>query len=251
MLQAHALSLQRGAQCIIAPLSLALPSAQVSALLGPNGAGKSSLLHLLAGGYAPTTGAVTLSGRSLASYTSRALALQRAVLAQHETPNFPWRVDAWVQLGGYPRHSGDTAAERAVVAAALDLVELGHCARRELSTLSGGERRRAQLARALVQIWPMKPGPRWLLLDEPLNHLDLAWGPRVMRLLHELSRTWNLTVLLVLHEPNLALRYADWVYLLAAGQLVAQGQPAAVLTPAQLSAVYQTPVCWGEALHLG
>lgn len=241
MLQAHKLS----APHLPGPIDLALPPAQVSVLLGPNGAGKSTLLHLLAGGLAPSSGQISWAGQDLARYPARTLARQRAIVTQQASCVFPFTVNAWVALGRYP-HGRITALH---IGQALELLDLQAYGQRPIQTLSGGEWQRVRLARALLQVWPAPPRARYLLLDEPLAALDVAWGPRLLRLLRNISHAWNLAILLSLHEPNLALHHADWVYLLAAGQLQAAGTPAAVLTPTQLEPLYQAPVRWELGLR--
>ncbi len=243
MLQARELS----ARYLPGPVTLELPSAQVSALLGPNGAGKSTLLHLLAGGLVPDTGQVCWAGRDLAVYATPELARLRAVVTQHASCAFPFTVAHWISLGHYP-YGGSPAARLQRV---LELLELQAYRDRPIQTLSGGEWQRVRLARALLQVWPEPVRARYLLLDEPLAALDIAWGPRLLGLLRELSRAWDLSILLSLHDPNLALRYADWVYLLAAGQVVQAGIPEAVLTPARLGLLYQTTARWELGLQWG
>lgn len=239
-LQADDIAVRVGGACLLDGVSLRLQPGEVGAVLGPNGAGKSTLLSVLAGLRAPDAGQVALGGRPLPSLAAAALALERAVLPQDTGVAFDFSVRDVVELGRYPHRGAPTRDEAGIVQAAMALTGVGHLAGRALNSLSGGERARAQLARVLAQIWHPLPGgrPRWLLLDEPTAALDLRHQHATMATVRRWARGQGVGVLAVLHDPNLALRYADRVWVLDGGRLQAGGAPAQTLTPALLQRVW-------------
>ncbi|MDE2148889.1 MAG: ATP-binding cassette domain-containing protein [Gammaproteobacteria bacterium] len=227
----------RGGGWLLREVELRLQAGQLHALIGPNGAGKTSLLRLLAGDLASDP-PVLLDGRPLQRWAPIALARRRAVFSQHDVLRFDFTAAEVVGLGRLPWR---TPADADATAAALAAVGAEPLATRPYTELSGGERARVRLARALAQIWPVQAlPPRFLLLDEPLAHLDFAFRQRCLQLLRNLSAA-GAGVLLVLHEPELAAAWADRVTLLGCGEVVAQG-PAAVLTPSVLSRAYGVPI---------
>jgi iron complex transport system ATP-binding protein len=152
-----------------------------------------------------------------------------------------------VTLGRHPHHARPSLREPEIVDDALAAAGVAHLAARIHNTLSGGEKARVQLARALAQVWePVSPdAPRWLLLDEPTAALDLAHQHRVMQCVAARAREAGMGVLAVLHDINLALRYADDAFVIDAGRLRAAGAAREVLTPALLAEV------WGVRCHAG
>ena len=240
---AEALSYHAGGRLLVDRVSLAVEPGQVHALLGPNGAGKTTLLRLLAGELAPTSGSVELNGRSLATLSPGERARQRAVLPQSHGLSFGFTAAQVVALGRLPcpRHAPDHEAR--IVQAALERAGVEALAARSYPTLSGGERARVQLARALAQVWePLPDGAaRFLLLDEPTASLDLAHQHDCLRAVRALAAQ-GLGVLVVLHDPNLALRYANQATMLGDGRVVEQGPPAQVITAPALERLYGVPV---------
>ncbi len=225
-----------GGAALIKGVSLAVKAGEFLAICGPNGAGKSTLLHLLSGALRPTRGTVTFLNQPLSRWNWRELAQQRAVLGQEQTANFPLTAADIVALGREP-WAGRDAAE--LVPQALAQTDAGHLAARLYPSLSGGERQRVQLARVLVQMWGVSPGA--LLLDEPLNHLDLAHQHGLLRVARQRARK-GAAVVIVLHDVNLALQYADRLALLRGGELVACDGVAELADAACLSAVFGVPL---------
>lgn len=226
---------------LLQPVSLELQAGQFTALLGPNGAGKSTLLSLISGLRRPTAGQVVLNERVLSDYRPEALAQVRALLPQDSSIAFDYTVRDVVELGRFPYRLKPSLDEVGLVDAAMRATDVFALQSRVLNTLSGGERARAQLARVLAQIWdPLPSGvPRWLLLDEPTAALDLSHQHLVLRLARDWAVTQGVGVVAVLHDLNLALRYADQVVLLQKGQVFAQGAPHAVLQPQAIQTVWK------------
>ncbi len=232
-----------GAKTLVQPLSLRLEPGRVTAILGPNGAGKSTLLGLLAGHRPGQSGDVILNGRSIRTQTAQELALQRALLPQDTSTAFDFSVREIAELGRFPHRRKPAADEDALVEAAMEATGVRSLRHRILNTLSGGEKSRAQLARVLCQIWePLDSGlPRWLLLDEPTAALDLAHQHHVLGMVRRWAKSQGVGVVAVLHDVNLALRYADDVLLLQAGRAMGWGETSGVLTPEAVGQV------WGVA----
>lgn len=219
-------------------VSVSFAAGQLSAVIGPNGAGKSTLLRAMLGLTPPRSGAVELLGQPLAAWPRTERARQLAYLAQTEGLPPDARVRDVVALGrgagewrwGLIPRTGWTPEDEAAVTEALTRTDTLAFAERPVSELSGGEAQRVALARALAA------RPHFLVLDEPTNHLDLAYALDVMRYLRAEVRR-GVGVIAVLHDLNLAAR-ADHLVLLHAGQVLAAGTPAQVLTPEQLHAAY-------------
>lgn len=220
---------------------LRLAPGEVGAILGPNGAGKSTLLSVLAGLRAPDAGRVTLNGLPVTPSKVHELARHRAVLPQETAVAFDFRVQDVVELGRYPHHQQPSKNETAIVRAAMKATGVAAMAGRSIASLSGGERARAQLARVMAQIWERSAdgAPRWLLLDEPTAALDLRHQHETLGTVHRWAREQGVGVLAVLHDPNLALRYADRVWVLDGGVVQASGRPSRVLQPALVQRVWQ------------
>lgn len=206
---------------------------RLAALVGPNGSGKSTLLRCLARALPPGRGSVLLDGENLYALSPRRAAARLAYVPQDHPVGFAFTPGELAALGA-EANPREGSAER--TRQALGDLDLEPLAGRSLLTLSGGERQRAFAARALAQ------DADFLLFDEPTAHLDLRHQQQLLQRLRRAARDENRAVLLVLHDLNLAARWADDVLLLREGRIVAAGEPIAVLTPERLRAVYQTSV---------
>jgi len=197
-------------------------------VVGPNGAGKSTLLRIATGALRPTSGSVSYGGRPLAAYGADALARVRAVLSQHVELAFPLPADEVVLMGRYPHFGRAPApADRAIVARALDLVGMAERSGQPYQTLSGGEQQKVQLARVLAQIWRdvgdgSDPEPRYLFLDEPTSSLDVHYQLQLLDVARSLLEH-GVTVVAVLHDLNVAFRYADHLLVLERGRVAFDG----------------------------
>lgn len=240
MLEAHNVSFLIGTTPLVRDVSLSLAPGRVVAILGPNGAGKSTLLRLLSGEAAPTTGHVTLDETTLGTLGAAQLAARRAVVPQATTLAFSFRVREVVGLGvSVPGFADPSHETEKVIRHALEDVDLLHLSDRTYMSLSGGERQRTHLARALCQLnsMPSCAISRVLLLDEPTASLDLSHQLLVLGLARKVARS-GVVVCIVLHDINLAARFADEIVLMAQGQVRASGQPGEVVHDHILSEVY-------------
>lgn len=225
-------------------ISLSISAGETVAVVGPNGAGKSTLMRILSGDFTASSGSVQLRGRDIGGYRAEELAAARAVLSQHVQVTFPFTVDEIIRMGGgrQPRAVVDP-----LVAAAIAEADLAAFAHRELPTLSGGEQQRAHFARVLVQLacGEAEHGPGVLLLDEPTSSLDLR---HQINLLESARRRAGrgTAVIAVLHDLNLAARFADRIVVLRKGRLVADGTPADTITDQLLKQVFEVDASVGR-----
>jgi iron complex transport system ATP-binding protein len=214
-------------------VTVEFPPGKLSVIVGPNGAGKSTLLRVLCRELAPQTGEVRYGDRSLESWSETELARVRAVLSQTVELGFPLRVWEVVLMGRYPHFTGRPAPrDESACEAAMRYVEVWDWLERDYLSLSGGERQRVQFARVLAQIWEAPPGQaRYLLLDEPLTFLDIRHQLEFLERTRALLTEGTLVVVGVLHDLNLAARFADQVVVMDGGRVLAAGASEEVLTP--------------------
>jgi iron complex transport system ATP-binding protein len=236
VLAANSIMVQIGAKILLDDVSLALHPGEIAALIGPNGAGKSTLLRVLSGDVAPGAGIVSLKGRALASYGSRALAGHRAVLSQNISVAFPFTVAEIAGMG-----AGDRRSRRIddCIDAALNAVDLDGFRDRVITTLSGGEQQRAHFARVLVQLdcGEATHGPGVLLLDEPTASLDLRHQLDVIAAIR-VRAARGVTVVTILHDLNLATLLARRIVVLDSGRIDSDGSPSETITDAMLDHVF-------------
>ncbi|MEV7085858.1 ABC transporter ATP-binding protein [Streptomyces sp. NPDC093085] len=231
-LSVEGVTLTAGARHLVRDISLTASDGQVIGLIGPNGSGKSSLLRAVYRVLRPDTGTVRIDGTDAWTIPTRQLARTMAAVVQEPAADFDLAVREVVAMGRTPHKrllDGDTPKDTSIVDNALTTVDATHLAGHPFDQLSGGERQRVLIARALTQ------QPSLLVLDEPTNHLDIRHQLDVLGLLRHLPAT----VLLALHDLNLAAYYCDHLHVLHEGEIVASGPPAEVLTPRLLADIYQ------------
>lgn len=218
-------------RAIVHDVTFTVPTGTFLGLLGPNGSGKSTLLRALYRLHKPSRGHVLLGERDIRSMSPRESARLVAVVAQESPHDFPLTVRDVALLGRVPHQRGfgsDSQYELDLAAEALRSVGAAHLADRMFADLSGGEKQRVQLARALVQEAPI------LILDEPTNHLDIGFQLELMAMIRERG----LTTIAALHDLNLAATFCDDVVVLAQGSVAAAGPPADVLQPGLIREVF-------------
>lgn len=226
---------------LLRDINLCLEDGQLLALIGPNGAGKSSLLHTIAGGVPADRGKVSVGGRQLGEWADLERARAVALQAQHSLLNFPFTVEEVILLGRIPHRSG-RAVDADILDQVLEATDTGALRHRLFTQLSGGEKQRVQLARAVAQLWRGTDSPcRLLLLDEPSSALDLAHQRMVLSLVRRLNGDGVATIIST-HDFNLVAAVADQVLVLEKGAQYSCGSPADVLCPAMFSAVFDVEV---------
>lgn len=218
---------------ILTDIDLTLPHGGITAVIGPNGAGKSTLMSLIARLTRLQAGQITVDGQCVARTPTADLALRLAIVAQKTHLGSRLRVGELVAFGRWPHHHGRPRPEdQAAVAEALETFELTELSDRFLDEVSGGQAQRAFVAMGYAQ------GTDWLLLDEPLNNLDLYHARALMARLHAVSRDGGRSVVMVVHDINHAAAWSDHVVAMKAGRVAFAGPPAEVLTGERLSELY-------------
>ena len=232
LLQVEQLSWSTATKAIIENINFTVTEGEVVGIIGPNGAGKSTILKCIHQAYRANSGNILFNHRSMATWSKRQVAQQIAVVSQLSDSTFNLSVIDIVQMGLTPHKkifelTNDRDRHR--IELALQKVNLIDQQTQLFNTLSGGEQQRCLIARALVQ------QPTLLLLDEPTNHLDIYYQHQILSLVKQL----NISLLITIHDLNLAAQYCDKLVLIDQGQQVAFDKPEKVLTPAILSKVFK------------
>lgn len=237
MIRIENVSFAHGRARILHDVTLTIPKGGVTAVIGPNGAGKSTLLSLVARLAPLQSGSITVGGLPVDATPTRDLARTLAILRQDPGLASRLRVEELVGFGRFPHSRGrQTPQDRRIVAEALDQFDLTGLRDRFVETLSGGQRQRALIAMTFCQ------QTDYLLLDEPLNNLDMVYARELMRRVREAADRRGRTVVAVLHDINQAAAYADRIVAMRDGRVVSHGPPDAMMTPEALEAAFGYPV---------
>ncbi len=230
-----------GAKHVLSDVSVQFPPGQVTSLIGPNGAGKSTLLMLIARLLTPTRGDVLMGGRSIADVPVRDYARRVATLRQSPDFNLRLTVEELVAFGRFPYSRGAlTAQDRVVIDEAIEFLSLQPLRLCYIDELSGGQRQMAFLAMTIAQ------QTDYLLLDEPLNNLDMKHAVHIMRALRRLCDEQGRTVILVVHDINFAANYSDHIVAMKGGAIHRHGPVDQVVTEANLRELFDLDF---EILH--
>src|SRR5690242_21045936 len=232
MLTASNIEFRVGNKPLVSGVSVSFAPGKLHLLIGPNGAGKSTLVKVLARLLRPQTGTVEYDGVDVSSTTEAELARRRAVLSQAVEVAFPLTVREVVMMGRYPHFGGRPGpTDEKIVDEVMQHFDVTEFSERDYQTLSGGERQRVNFARVLTQLWQQGSSRcRYLFLDEPLTFLDIRHQTDFMTKVRAFAGAGGVVTLRVVHDLNLAARFADQIVLLDHGRLVASGTPADVLT---------------------
>ncbi len=220
---------------VVKNASFSVANGRIAVLLGPNGSGKTTLFKCIAGLWKPCGGAILLDGTDTARLPFRERALLLAMVPQDHTPPFPYTALEAVLMGRAPHvgmYATPTSGDMEKASAAMETIGVGHLADRPYTRVSGGERQLILIARALAQESPI------LLLDEPTSHLDFRNQHKVLSMVRRVAEEKGLTVLMTLHDPNLAAHFAHQVVLLKEGRVIGEGPPEQVLTTENLERLY-------------
>ncbi|MDD3805763.1 MAG: ABC transporter ATP-binding protein [bacterium] len=237
-----------GGKPVLNGLSLTADRGLLTGVIGPNGSGKSTLIKAVSGLLSLSSGEICLGGRRLCNYTPRALACCLAVLAQDIHIEFEFTVREIVAMGRHPflgRVQREGLSDKEITERAMVETDTLHLADRSVTTISGGERQRVLLARALAQQAEL------LLLDEPTSHLDSRHQVGTARLLRHLAAEKAIAVLGVFHDLNLAARICDRLLLLCDGHVLAWGTPEEVLTPDNIYRTFGIQIVVERSRHSG
>ncbi|MBB3112458.1 iron complex transport system ATP-binding protein [Paenibacillus phyllosphaerae] len=212
-----------------------IPEGKITTIIGPNGCGKSTLLGVMSQNYKPTGGEVILDGKDIAKYKAKELAKKLAVVHQQNEAPPDMTVEQLVRLGRMA-HKGllspQTDADEEAIEWAIASTNLLPKRSLPLEQLSGGEKQRAWIAMALAQRTPM------LFLDEPTTFLDIYYQIEVLELVRELNASHGLTIVMVLHDMNQAIRYSDQLVVMKDGRICHQGTPRDIMTAELIQTVY-------------
>ncbi len=233
MVEAQNVGFRAGHRDLISAISARFEPGQLHLIIGANGAGKSTLVKVLSRLLQPAAGTVLYDGRAVSGVSERDLARHRAVLSQAIEVAFPLTVREVVMMGRYP-HFGTrpSAHDVEIVGEVMDFFDVTDMADRSYPTLSGGEKQRVNFARVLAQVWrPLSGQHRVLFLDEPLTFLDIRHQIDFMKKVRSTVAAGDMVVIGVVHDLNLAARFADRLLLLNQGRVLAAGTSAEVLTP--------------------
>ncbi|MBU9671807.1 ABC transporter ATP-binding protein [Planococcus sp. CP5-4] len=234
-LSTRGLTLGYGETDIISELDLSIPKGEITVLIGSNGCGKSTLLRSLARLLKPKEGAVILDGQQISNMSTKKIAKQLAILPQTSIAPEGLTVLQLVKQGRYPHQSWIkqwSEKDEEAVFTALEATGLVEFAERKVDSLSGGQRQRAWIAMTLAQETDI------ILLDEPTTYLDLTHQIDILDLLYELNQTQNRTIVMVLHDLNLACRYADHIVAIHDKKVFKQGAPNDIITPDLMRSVF-------------
>ena len=265
MLEASNVTFQIGAKVLLSEVSVSFAPGKLHLVIGPNGAGKSTLIKILARLLRPQTGTVEYEAVDVRHASEAELARRRAVLSQAVEVAFPLTVREVVIMGRYPHFGGRPGpVDEEIGVVVLGLGEVLECSERNYQTLSGGERQRVNFARVLAQLWRGSPGPspapdppapppacRYLFLDEPLTFLDIRHQIAFMKKVRDFAAGPDVVTVGVVHDLNLAARFADQIVLLNHGRVVATGTATEVLTPDRIREVFGVEVTFVAAEQSG
>lgn len=237
MITVQAATKRYGESVQIGPVDLEIPANGLTALVGPNGAGKSTLLTMIGRLLGLDDGVISVGGFDVTSTDSKDLAKILAILRQENHFITRLTVRQLVGFGRFPYTQGRlTAADEEIISRYIDFLGLTDLEHRYLDELSGGQRQRAYVAMVLCQ------ETEYVLLDEPLNNLDIAHSVDMMRHLHEASRQFGRTIIIVLHDINFAARYADYICAAKDGRIYAFGTPGEIMRDEVLTDIFNTEI---------
>jgi iron complex transport system ATP-binding protein len=237
MIHVSGVSKRYGTQTVVDDVSCYIKDGGITSIIGPNGAGKSTLLSMMSRLLDMDAGSVTIDGLDVSDTPGRELARKMAILRQDNQLTVRLTVRDLVGFGRFPHHGGRPRLEdKAYIDQALEYLDLAALADKFVDELSGGQRQRAFIAMVLAQ------DTDYLLLDEPLNNLDMKHAVEMMRLLRRLTDELGKTVVLVIHDINFASCYSDNIVAMRDGRLVHQGAPAQIMQPEVLRDVYEIDI---------
>jgi len=237
MIQVNGVTKTYGPTTVVEKVSCHIKEGGVTSIIGPNGAGKSTLLSIISRLLKADAGSVTVDGLDVSAAPGKDLARKMAILRQDNHLTVRLTVRDLVGFGRYPHNGGrPTAACREKIEEAMAFLDLTELADRFVDELSGGQRQRAFIAMVLAQ------DTDYLLLDEPLNNLDMKHSVEMMRLLRRLTDELGKTVVLVIHDINFASCYSDDIIAMADGKLLHQGPPSVIMQPEVLKDIYEIDI---------
>jgi iron complex transport system ATP-binding protein len=257
MLTASNITFRVGNKPLISGVSVSFAPGKLHLIIGPNGAGKSTLVKVLARLLRPQTGRLEYEGVDVSGASEADLAKRRAVLSQAVEVAFPLTVREVVMMGRYPHFGGRPGPhDDKIVDEVMQHFDVTEFSERDYQTLSGGERQRVNFARVLAQLWrdgssDTTSSGRYLFLDEPLTFLDIRHQIDFLKKIRRFTDAPDVVTVGVVHDLNLAARFADQIVLLNEGGVVASGTPIEVLTAERIEAVFSVKPTFIPSEHSG
>jgi iron complex transport system ATP-binding protein len=236
MYQATDISLKIQDRFLLRDVNVSIKPGSFTAIVGQNGAGKSSLLKVMANETSGFHGDVYLNGKSIKRYSAKELSKVRAVLPQNTHVHFAFTVEQIVMLGRHA-HASTNKENQTIVEEVMIRAGVIQLRDRSFMTLSGGEKQRVQLARVLAQIWTETVHPRYLLLDEPTSSLDITQQQNIFTLARE-ACSRNVGVMAIVHDLNQAVQFADYLYFMRDGKVIANGEAEKVFTKSTIEETF-------------
>lgn len=236
MIEAKRIGLSINGKTLLNDVNLSVQPGTFTAIAGPNGAGKSSLLKILSHELTHYKGEVRINEVIASSYTVAQLSAVRAVLPQHSHVQFPFTVKQIVEMGRQ-HFRNSIRNNHELLEEVMELTGITDWANRNYFTLSGGEQQRVQLTRVLAQVWDQKTFPRYVLLDEPTSSLDIAQQQLIFSLVKKACEL-NIGVLAIVHDLNQAVQFADHLYFMRNGSVIAQGESKEVFTKTNIEETF-------------
>ncbi|WP_314721620.1 ATP-binding cassette domain-containing protein [Haemophilus pittmaniae] len=226
-----------GNKTVVDNVSLTIPAGKITSFIGPNGAGKSTVLSIISRLLSADSGEVLLNNEPLNHKKSSEIAKQLAILKQSNNINLRLTIEDLVAFGRFPYSKGHlTADDRQFIDNAIAYMDLHDIRHQYIDSLSGGQRQRAYIAMTLAQ------DTDYILLDEPLNNLDMKHSVQIMKVLRQLVTELHKTVVIVIHDINFASCYSDYIIAMKNGKLVQQGEVARIMQSSVLQDIYDMPI---------
>ncbi|MEW9096031.1 MAG: ABC transporter ATP-binding protein [Clostridiaceae bacterium] len=229
------LSIAYDESIIVKDLNISIPKGKVTTIIGPNGCGKSTILKTIGRIMKPKSGMIYINGEDIRKLSTKDIAKKMAVLPQSPQAPGGLAVEELVAYGRYPHQKGLgnlKSQDKEIIDWALEATKISEFAHRSVDTLSGGQRQRVWIAMALAQQTDL------ILLDEPTTYLDLSHQLEVLELLYDLNKKQGCTIVMVIHDLNLAARFADYMIAVRSGEVISSGTPDIVMTPPVLKKTF-------------
>lgn len=239
LLEAKNLKFRYGKKSVLDGVSFNVKKGEFISIIGPNGSGKSTLLKTLNNIYNPWKGKILIDGKNIKNFRQKKIAKIMALVLQDSNIDYEFTVEEIILMGRHPhkgRFEKEDGDDYKIIEESLEMTNTTYLRNRIITEISGGERQRVMIAKALAQ------KPKIILLDEPTSNLDINHQIEILKLLKDMNKQNGTTIILVIHDINLAIRYSDKVIMLNEGKILDMGKPEEVITRENIEKVYNMKV---------